>query len=91
MWVASVFDELCDPSLRSKADADKLNADNKSYQNCVNAYHNARKAVVEEHNAIAVANADAARKLDDEFNAYVETLNVNLAAREKASKGKKED
>ena len=70
----------------SKAQADKLNADNKTYERCVTDYHNTRKALVDEHNAIAVANATAAKKLDEEFNSYVESLNASLAAREKASK-----
>ncbi|ROH92134.1 hypothetical protein ED208_07140 [Stagnimonas aquatica] len=67
----------------SKKESEKLNADNKSYQDCVKAYVNARKAVVDEHNAISKAHADAAVAAQTEFNAYVTELNANLAAREK--------
>lgn len=69
-----------------KVAADKLNAESKVYQTCVTAYHNARKAVVDEHNAIAQAHADAARKSDEDFNVYVDALNASIAARDKASK-----
>lgn len=68
----------------SKKESEKLNADNKSFQDCVKAYVGARKAVVDEHNAIAKAHADAAVAAQAEFNAYVTELNANLAAREKA-------
>jgi len=67
----------------SKKESEKLNADNKSFQDCVKAYVGARKAVVDEHNAIAKAHADAAVAAQTEFNAYVTELNANLAAREK--------
>ena len=70
----------------TQAQADKLNAENRAYRDCVSAYHEARKAVVDEHNAIAVANANAAQKLDDEFNRYVEALDAALATPKKPSK-----
>jgi hypothetical protein len=68
----------------SKKESEKLNTDNKSFQDCVKAYVGARKAVVDEHNAISKAHADAAVAAQSEFNAYVTELNANLAAREKA-------
>ena len=70
----------------SKAQADKLNADNKTYEKCVSTYYNARKAVVDEHTAIINANAAAGKKLNEEFNAYLDVLNASLAEREKAAK-----
>lgn len=69
----------------SRKESEKLNADNKSFQDCVKAYVGARKAVVDEHNAIAKAHADAAVAAQTEFNAYVTELNANLAAREKTN------
>ena len=69
----------------SKKESDKLNVDNKSYQDCVKAYVTARKAVVDEHNAVAKAHADAAVAAQTDFNTYVTELNANLAEREKAS------
>ena len=70
----------------SKKESDKLNADNKTFQDCIKAYVGARKVVVDEHNAIAKAHADAAVAAQTEFNAYVGELNANLAEREKAAK-----
>ena len=70
----------------SKKESDKLNADNKAFQDCIKAYVNARKAVVDEHNAIAKAHADAAVAAQIAFNDYVGELNANLAEREKAAK-----
>lgn len=70
----------------SKKESDKLNADNKTFQECIKAYVGARKAVVDEHNTIAKAHADAAVAAQTAFNAYVEELNANLAEREKAAK-----
>lgn len=67
----------------NKKESDKLNADNKSFQGCVKAYVGARKVVVDEHNAIAKAHADAAVAAQTEFNAYVADLNAHLAARAK--------
>lgn len=67
----------------SKKESDKLNAENKSFQGCVKAYVNARKQIVDEHNAISKAHADAAMAAQTEFNAYVAELNANLAARSK--------
>ena len=70
----------------SKKESDKLNADNKAYQDCIKAYVNARKAVVDEHNTVAKAHADAAVAAQTAFNDYVGELNANLAEREKAAK-----
>ena len=70
----------------SKKESEKLNADNKVYQDCIKAYVNARKAVVDEHNTVAKAHADAAVAAQTTFNEYVGELNANLAEREKAAK-----
>lgn len=70
----------------SKKESEKLNADNKAYQDCIKAYVGARKAVVDEHNAVAKAHADAAVAAQTAFNEYVGELNANLAEREKAAK-----
>lgn len=68
----------------SKKESEKLNADNKTYQDCIKAYVGARKLVVDEHNAIAKLHADAAVAAQTDFNAYVTELNANLAARQKS-------
>ena len=74
----------------TKVQSDKLNADGKAYKSCVNTYFDARKAVVDEHNAIAQAHGKAAQALSAEFNGYVDELNAKLAAQPKQS-SKKDD
>ena len=64
----------------NKKQSDTFNAATKAYKKCMDDYFDARKAVVDQHNAIAKANADAAQAAAKEFNVFVDGLNARLAA-----------
>lgn len=68
----------------SMKDADRLNAENRSYRDCVKSYVSREKAIVEKHQAIANAHASAANAASTEFNQYSESLKANLDERKPA-------
>lgn len=65
-----------------KLDADRLNAENRSYRDCVKSYVSREKAIAEKHRAIASAHATAANAVTAEFNQYAKDLGSNLDERE---------
>ena len=77
------------------AAANKVNTASKAYVDCAAAYHAARKAAVDESNAViaraqanAQANVEAANKMQQEQKTFLADLNANVEAREKANKAK---
>ena len=64
----------------NKKESEAFNAATKDYKKCMDSYFDARKVVVDQHNAIAKANADAAQAAAKQFNGFVEALNARIAA-----------
>lgn len=77
--ITPVFPANFDKGLNKK-ESDGFNAATKEYKKCMDAYFDARKAVVDQHNTIAKANADAAQAAAKQFNVFVDGLNARLAA-----------
>lgn len=65
-----------------KLDANRLNAENRAYRDCVKSYVSREKAIAEKHQTIANAHATAANVATAEFNQYAIDLGSNLDERE---------
>jgi|GEM_PF-2258286 len=71
----------------NKKESEGFNTATKEYKKCMDSYFDARKAVVDQHNAISKAHADAAQAAAKQFNGFVETLNARIAAQGAKKKG----
>lgn len=64
----------------NKTESEAFNAANKDYKKCMDGFFAARKKVVDEHNAVSKAHADAAQAAVAEFNGYADALSARVKA-----------